>query len=102
MKDQNPTSTAPRGPERPAAKAPQPNTLPAQGETQQPVPRRAFERDESADSQVADEPSMKEIGRVAKRDADRGIPDTTRGAELDRTYDKLREDLPDGQKKSTP
>jgi hypothetical protein len=74
----------------PAARAPQPNTQPAQVETQDPVPRREFERDESADSQVADEPSMKDIGRIAKGDADRAIPDTTKGAELDRTYDRLR------------
>lgn len=82
--------TEPADAERPAAGVPQPNTLPAQGEKQQPVPRREYERDESADSQVADEPSMKDIGRIAQRDADRAIPDTTKGAELDRTYEGLR------------
>ena len=102
MKDQNPTSTRPAGPDRPAADAPQPNTLPVQGETQHPVPRRQYERDESADSQVGGGPAVKDIGRLARRDAERGIPDTSKGAELDRTYDKLREDLPDGAKKFTP
>ena len=73
-----------------------------QGETQRPVPRMPHERDESADAQARAEPSQEHIGRVAKKDADRGVADTTKGAELDATYDKLREDLPDGQKKFRP
>ncbi|MEJ7931608.1 hypothetical protein WG922_16660 [Ramlibacter sp. AN1015] len=103
MKDQRPAeSTRPAGPDVPPGAAPQPNTMPAQGETQQPVPRRQYERDQSADSQVADEPSMQDIGRIARKDAARGIPDTTKGAEMDATYEKLREDMPDGDKKFTP
>jgi hypothetical protein len=83
--------THPPRPANPQGRAPQPDTLPAQGEKQQPAPRRTdYEHDESAASQVADEASMKDIGRIAKDDADRGIPDTTKGAELDRTYDRLR------------
>ena len=73
-----------------------------QGETQRPVPRMPHERDESADAQAKAEPSQDHIGRVATKDADRGVADTTKGAELDATYDKLREDLPDGQKKFRP
>jgi hypothetical protein len=73
-----------------------------QGETQRGVPRMPHERDESADSQAKAEPSHERIGRVAKKDADRGVADTTKGAELDATYDKLREDLPDGEKKFRP
>ncbi|MBK0391570.1 hypothetical protein [Ramlibacter algicola] len=78
------------------------DTQMAQGETQHGVPRMPHERDSSADSQASAEPSQDRIGRAAKKDADRGVADTTKGAELDATYDKLREDLPDGQKKFRP
>ncbi|HYF19470.1 MAG TPA: hypothetical protein VEA40_16510 [Ramlibacter sp.] len=77
-------------------------TTMAQGEDQQEVPRMPHERDESADSQQRMEPSNRRIGEVARRDAERGVPDTTKGAELDATYDKLREDVPDGEKKFRP
>jgi|GEM_PF-1694224 len=82
--------------------APQGNTLPAQGESQQGVPRMPHERDESADSQAKMEPSNERMGHLARKDAERGVADTTKGAELDATYDKLREDLPDGEKKFRP
>lgn len=70
----------------------QPRTRTRQGETQHPVPPMPYERDESApDTQSAQEPSMERVGRLAHADAARGAPDTTRGAELDATYHRLRE-----------
>lgn len=73
-------------------------TTTAQGETQRPVPRMPHERDESADQQPRMEPSNERVGRAAQADTERGVADTSKGAELDATYDKLREDLPDGGK----
>lgn len=81
---------------------PQGNTLPAQGETQEGVPRMPHERDESADSQKRMEPSNERMGRMGRKDAERGVADTTKGAELDATYDKLRESTPDPEKKFRP
>ncbi|HEY1231356.1 MAG TPA: hypothetical protein VGF26_28980 [Ramlibacter sp.] len=78
------------------------NTSMAQGEKQRPVPRMPHERDESADQQPTTEPSNARVGRAAQADAERGVADTSKGAELDATYDKLREDLPDGGKKFRP
>jgi hypothetical protein len=78
------------------------NTTMAQGENQHPVPRMPYERDESADEQTKMEPSNERVGRAAQADAQRGVADTSKGAELDATYDKLREGLPDGQKKFRP
>ena len=75
------------------------NTSTAQGENQHEVPRMPHERDESADSQPSNEPSHRRVGRKGQADAERGVADTTKGAELDATYDRLREDLPDGEKK---
>jgi hypothetical protein len=77
-------------------------TTMAQGEDQQEVPRMPHERDESADSQAQMEPSSRRIAQAAQRDAERGVADTTKGAELDATYDKLREGLPDGEKQFRP
>ena len=37
--------------------------------------------------------------RTDRPQAQRGIPDTTKGKELDETYDKLREGMPGGEKK---
>ena len=78
------------------------NTTMAQGEKQRPVPRMPHERDESADQQPTMEPSNERVGRAAQADTERGVADTSKGAELDATYDKLREDLPDGGKKFRP
>lgn len=77
-------------------------TTMAQGEDQKEVPRMPHEHDESADSQAQMEPSNRRMAQVAQRDAERGVADTTKGAELDATYDKLREDVPDGEKKFRP
>ena len=75
------------------------NTVMSQGENQAPKARMPHERDESADSQPGQEPSHQRVGQKAQADAQRGVADTTKGAELDATYDKLREDVPDGEKK---
>lgn len=72
------------------APAPQGNTLPAQGETQEAVPRMPHERDESADAQVRKEPSAQRMGQTAHDDLERGLVDTSKAPELDTTYDKLR------------
>ncbi|MGZ5271611.1 MAG: hypothetical protein ACXWC6_13425 [Ramlibacter sp.] len=78
------------------------DTQPVQGERQQGVPRMPHERDESADSQPGGEPSGREKGRAAQADVERGVQDTTKGGELDDTYDRLRADMPDGEKKFRP
>jgi hypothetical protein len=68
------------------------NTERAQGETQSPKARLPNERDESADSQGADASEIRRMGDIAHGSAERGEQDTTRGAELDATYHKMRED----------
>jgi hypothetical protein len=70
---------------------PQGNTIPKQGETQDRVPRGPHERDESADSQAADEPSGKQMGAKAHDDITGGLQDTGKMPELEKTYDKLRD-----------
>ena len=82
----NRSSSPPRN-----ADAVQGNTIPAQGETQDRVPRTPNERDESADSQGAQEASAQRIGRQAQQDIERGLVDTGKGPELDATYDKVRD-----------
>jgi hypothetical protein len=66
-------------------------TTPVQGETQKRSPKQPHERDESAASQAADEPSMRRIGEIAHDDIAQGQVDTDRGPVLDKTYDKVRE-----------
>ena len=78
------------------------NTVPVQGETQERAPRMPHERDESADSQAASEPSGQRIGRVAHEDIERGVVDTDKGPVLDQTYDKVREGADDPVKKFSP
>jgi hypothetical protein len=46
------------------------------------------ERDESVDHRGGDMPS--DSVRQASRDVQRGLPDTDRGAEVNRTYQKLK------------
>ena len=77
-------------------------TLPAQGPKQEPVPRMPHERDESADSQGADEPSAQRMGDLAHDDIERGLVDTDKGPVLHETYEQLRKDRPDGEKKFSP
>lgn len=77
-------------------------TVPAQGETQQPVPRMPHERDESAQSQASAEPSAQRIGQAAYDDLERGLVDTDKGPVLDKAYDKVREGAEDPVKKFRP
>lgn len=67
------------------------DTVPAQGETHGKVPRMPHERDESADSQAAQEPSGQRVGRQGEADIERGLVDTDKRPALDEAYDKLRE-----------
>ena len=56
-------------------------------------PRLPHERDESSDSQRNQDgyASPTELGKRAHDDVERGVVDTTRGAETDRTYnDKVK------------
>lgn len=82
--------------------APQGNTLPGQGPTQERVPRMPHERDESADSQKAGEPTAKRMGKIAHNDLERGLVDTDKGPAMDKAYDKVREGTPDPDKKFRP
>jgi hypothetical protein len=81
---------------------PQGNTLPVQGETQQRSPRAPHERDESADSQVASEPSGQRMAQAAREDVERGVVDTDKGPVLEETYDRVREGSVDPEKKFSP
>jgi hypothetical protein len=78
------------------------NTVPAQGEKQEKAPRMPHERDESADSQAAQEPSGERVGRQAREDVERGLVDTDQGPVLDQAYDKVREDADDPVRKHGP
>ncbi|MEO8656017.1 MAG: hypothetical protein ABI409_17970 [Ramlibacter sp.] len=91
-----------RRPDEPKAEEREGDTRSAQGPAQQPVPRMPHERDESADSQASDEPSAKRMGNLAHDDVERGLVDTDKGPPLDETYEKLREDRPEGEKKFSP
>ena len=87
---------------RPDGAANKGNTVPAQGDKQAQVPRTPNERDESADSQAAQEPSGQRVGNQAREDVERGLVDTDNGAVLDQTYDKLREGASDPVRKYCP
>jgi hypothetical protein len=78
------------------------DTVPAQGETQQRSPRMPHERDESADSQAAGEPSGQRLGRIGHDALEQGQVDTDKGPVLDATYDKVREGTKDPAKKFRP
>ena len=82
---------------------PQGQTVPQQAErTPERVPRAPHERDESADSQAAAEPSQTRVGQAAHDDMEQGLVDTDKGPALDATYDKLREGAKDPVKKFRP
>lgn len=70
------------------------NTVTAQGENQAPKARQPHERDESADSQAADNASMGRVGAIAHDDVMEGQVDTSKGQELDATYHRVRQDSP--------
>lgn len=78
------------------------NTIPEQGEVQQREPREPHERDESADSQAADEPSQRRMGRIAQKDVESGLVDTDKGPALDEAYDRTRAGTRSPEKKSRP
>ena len=78
------------------------NTVPAQHETQQRTPRMPHERDESADSQAAGEPSGERVGKAALHDLEQGQVDTDKGPAMDAAYDKVREGAKDPVKKFRP
>jgi len=84
---QNRMTSRPRDPGRKAGR-----TTPAQGEnsTPQKVPRLPHERDASADSQARGEASSEKMGEQAHRDIQRGLVDTGRGPEMDRTYRRVK------------
>ena len=94
----NPPDTADTG--KPGAR--KGNTTMAQGENQQPVPRMPHERDESADSQAKMEPSNRRVARAAQKDVEAGRTDTSKGAELDETYERVKSDQPDRDKQFRP
>ena len=85
-----------------ATAAPQGNTVPAQDQTNEPVPRTPNERDESADSQGAQEPSGQRVGRQAQQDLERGLVDTGKWPALDAAYDHVRDGANDPVKKFAP
>ena len=64
------------------------DTTPQQGDKQQRSPRQPHERDESADSQAAAEPSQERMGETARRDVERGVTDTDKGPVLREIHEK--------------
>jgi len=72
---------------------------PAQGQAQQRTPQ---ERDESTDSQAASEPAGQRMAQAAREDVERGLVDTDKGPVLDETYDKVRGESVDPEKKFSP
>ena len=66
------------------------NTVTAQGENQAPKARTPNERDESSDSQAGENASARRMGKIAHDDVEDGLRDTTKGAELDATYQRVR------------
>lgn len=87
---------------RPDAAARPGNTVPAQGEKQDKVPRTPNEHDESADSQAAQQSSGERIGKQAQEDVERGLVDTDKGPVLDQVYDKVRGGADDAIRKYAP
>ena len=57
------------------------------------------ERDESADSQSAQEPSGQRVGRQAQEDVERGLVDTDKGPVLHQAYEKMRKGTGDPVRK---
>lgn len=64
------------------------NTTPQQGERQERSPREPHERDESADSQAAGEPSQERMGEIARQDIESGKTDTDKGPVLRELHEK--------------
>jgi hypothetical protein len=95
----NPPDTGTGG-DKPDARAN--DTVMQQGENQHGVPRMPHERDESADQEGQQEPSAHRMASAGQKDVEAGRTDTSKGVELEATYDKLREGLPDGEKQFRP
>ncbi|HEX2546109.1 MAG TPA: hypothetical protein VHL79_14600 [Ramlibacter sp.] len=74
------------------ARPSQGDTVTAQGENQSPKARQPHERDESADSQKAENSSMPRVGGLAHDDAVGVQQDTSKAKELDATYHRMRQD----------
>jgi hypothetical protein len=64
------------------------DTTPQQGDKQQRSPREPHERDESADSQAASEPSQERMGEIGRRDVERGVTETDQGPVLRDLHEK--------------
>ena len=94
--------TSRKRPEAAATPGDRGNTVPAQGQKQERTPRTPNERDESADSQAAQEPSGQRVGRQASEDVERGLVDTDKGPVLDQAYDKVRGGADDPVRKYGP
>jgi hypothetical protein len=76
------------------------DTVPAQGEVQQPVARAPHERDESADRQArGGEASARRVAEQGRSDVERGLVDTDKGPALEEAYDKVRAGTPEADKK---
>jgi hypothetical protein len=74
--------------------APRPSegtTVTAQGENQAPKARTPNERDESADSQAAENSSARRMGAMAHDDVMEGQQDTSKAQELDATYHRVQQ-----------
>ena len=67
------------------------DTRTAQGENQAPKARTPNERDESSDSQGAGNASARRMGQIAHDDVVEGQKDTSKGPELDATYQRVSE-----------
>ena len=67
------------------------NTVTAQGENQAPKARTPNERDESADSQSAENPDARRMGAIAHDDVVEGQQDTSKAQETDATYHRLQQ-----------
>jgi hypothetical protein len=66
----------------------QSDTTPQQGDQQERSPRGPHERDESADSQAAGEPSQRRIGEIGRKDIESGKTDTDKGPVLRDLHEK--------------
>ena len=87
------TNTTPdkRQPRSPAAADPKADGNTRTEQNGESSPRLPHERDESSDSQENRNGSAAAIGKQAHDDVERGVVDTSRGAETDRVYnDKVK------------
>ena len=89
MSSSKPRSKDPGTPDDPVRDAGGGNTKVEQGGDS--APRLPHERDQSSDSQEAQDGQPSEVGRKGHDDVERGVVDTDRGPVTDRVYnDKVR------------